>query len=362
MGTSRVWLAIGLLAASVTAATAQPQPKPKPPDEIDMEGDPPTPDPAKPAPAPNPAKDPKLAVRLAAAAATAGQKADALARQNRADEARALYESAAIGYSQAIEAGDDVNLYYDLAGIEEKLARWIDAARHYRTVIQATNAKPEIVQQAGPRLDGVMSKLAVVKLAVKPEGATVTLDGRELGKSPLSEPLVLLPGSYKLEIVADGYKQSELELALDAGSESERTVELESIPVTFEKPPDKPIERPIDQPRPPAKTVLFAAGGAALALAVTSTITGLLAVGEHSKFTAGDSSASERTAARDSGKRLALVSDVCLIGALGAAGFTVYWYVAKFRPAQAGFADKAKVAVTPWVQPGSSGLAVGGTF
>jgi hypothetical protein len=45
-----------------------------------------------------------------------------------------------------------------------------------------------------------------VTLAVSPEGALISLAGTELGKAPLAEPLILMPGTYTLSFQADGFQ------------------------------------------------------------------------------------------------------------------------------------------------------------
>ena len=355
------------LAVYVTPVDAQP-----PEDEIEMEPDPvpagsgsgsaapPTGDP----PAP-PVQDPKLAKKLAAAALQAMQKGDYLARMKKPDEAKTQYEAAAIGYQGAIDAGGDINLYFDLGIVEDKLGKTDVAAKHWRTVMKGA-AKPDVVKKATAKFDDAATKLGLVTLVVKPEGATISLAGAAVGTSPLAEPLILMPGTYSFQLTADGFQSKATEITVEAGSEAERTIELEPVKIIIEKPvlDPEPIDRAVITA--PSKLPLYLGGGAVLALGVTATITGILAVGEHGTFTAGDSSAGERRDAQDSGKRLALVSDLTLVGGLAAGGFTAYWYFFKYKPAQRKLATEQgpKVTVVPWVQPATNegGVTILGRF
>jgi hypothetical protein len=314
-----------------------------------------------------PTKDPKLAKKLVVAAVQSTQKGDYLTRNKRPDDAKPHYEAALIAYQKAIEFGDDINVYFDLAVIEDKLGKTDEAARHWRLVTKAEGARPDVVKKATTKLEEAMTKLGLVLLIVKPEGSTIELAGVEVGKSPLAEPLILVPGTYTFKLTSDGFNPKDIELNVEAGSESERQVDLEPIPVVIEPPvvDDEPIETP-----PPPKQVsmmpIYIGGGATVALGLTATITGILAVGKHGTFTAGDSSAGERNDARDAGKRFALISDLTLVGALGAAGFTAYWYFFKYKPAQGKLATEQvpKVTVVPWVQPHTQegGLSLLGRF
>jgi Na+/glutamate symporter len=108
-------------------------------------------------------------------------------------------------------------------------------------------------------------------------------------------------------------------------------------------------------------------------------VTGILAVGRHGTYTAPGSTAAERDAARSSGRALAIVTDVALAGGLAAGGFTAYWYLVKYRPAQGKRAEQppaataavrgrrdpaqsTKLDLIPWVQSDASGLTLVGVF
>src|SRR3569623_2903641 len=81
---------------------------------------------------------------------------------------------------------------------------------------------------------------------------------------------------------------------------------------------------------------------------------------QHDVYVGKTTSTKDRLAARDNGKLFAHVADITLVGALGAAAFTGYWYWYKLRPAQAATEQQAKVVPAPWVEPGAAGFAGGG--
>jgi hypothetical protein len=110
---------------------------------------------------------------------------------------------------------------------------------------------------------------------------------------------------------------------------------------------------------------LYIGAGATAALVLTATVTGIVAVSKHSTYTDPKVSATERADAQSSGRTFAHVTDLCLVGAVGAAAFTAYWYQYKYRPQARAFAERqqqAKVDVVPWVQPEAGGLVVAGHF
>lgn len=376
MHSRRVVVALIAALATAPAGPASAQPDPAEP-EIEMggEGEPAVPD----GPAEAPVKDPKLAKKLVTTGQQAVAKGDAFVRAKKAEEAKAQYETALTAFTKALELGAEPAVHLDLGNVLDKLGRFAEAATQWRLATKAEGVKPDVVKKATARLDdALMNKVGLVILQVKPDGATVSIEGVEVGTAPLPEPLILMPGTHKLTFAAEGFQPKEAEFKVEAGSESERTVELEPIKVIIEtKPPvdENPVVVKPAAP-PPSKLPLFVGGGATVAFLATTTITGILAVGQHGTFTADDSSAAERADAKDKGERLARISDVALAGTLVAGAFTAYWYFAKYKPAQRKYASErnasravrapSKLAVVPWVQPASDqpggGLTLAGSF
>lgn len=319
-------------------------------------------------------KDPKLAKKLASSALQLVRKGDYQARRKREDEAKAFYVDAIAAYKKAIETGDLVELNYELALVEEKLGRIDDAVRHLRLVVQATEGvRPDVQRKANAKHDELLMQVGVVNLQVQPEGATISIDGNQIGVAPLTETLVLMPGTYTLTFASDGYQPRDAELKVEAGSEIERSFELEPIQIVVEPVPvedDDPV--PVSPPPRPSKAPLYVGGGVTVAALGVGIATGILAVGRHGTFTASDSTRAERDDAQSAGKRFALISDISLGTAVVAAGFTAYWYFAKYRPGLASAesarqsSEMSKLDLVPWVQRDAggvvSGLGVTGSF
>jgi hypothetical protein len=276
-------------------------------------------------------------------------------------------------FEKAIEAADEPSYHLELGAALEKLGRHDVAATHYRTAIKGGGA---VAKKATARFDEVTAMIGLVTLIVTPPGTTITIAGNEVGKAPLDEPLAMLPGEYKIALAAEGHEPREVEIKVEPGSESERTYTLEPMAIVVE-----PVKPPPSVAGPrvasePSKLPLFVGGGVAVALVGVAAITGILAVGEHGTFDDTDSTPAERADARDSGKRFALITDLCIIGAVASGGFAAYWYFAKYQPAQrtAGTERRAarrartapaiatKVDVVPWVKADAGGFVLAGSF
>jgi hypothetical protein len=292
------------------------------------------------------------------------RKGDQLTKQGK-PEAKAQYENAATAYQHAIEASDDVGLNYQLALAEDKAGMTPDALVHLRLVIAAQGIKPAIMKNAQARLDEFSMKVGVVTLTITPPGTQVSIEGKVVGEAPLTEPIVLMPGTHKVALTAVGFQPKEVELKVEAGSESERKIALEAVPIMSKPQVDEPEPMPAEGPKGPNMMPIYVGGGIAGGLVLVATVTGIVAVSKHGTYADQNEDPATRADAQSSGRTFAHVTDICLVGALGAAAFTAYWYQYKYRPQARAFAERqqqAKVDVVPWVQPQAGGLFVAGSF
>jgi hypothetical protein len=312
-------------------------------------------------------KDPKVAKKWLAAALQLVAKGDYFTSHGKPADAKPQYENAVIAFGKAIEAGDDPAVYVQLATIEDKLGGTPDAIHHLKLAIAGQGVKPDVVKKAQAKLDELAAKVGMVKLTINPEGATVTISGKQFGESPLAEPLVLMPGTYTASFAAAGYQPKDAEIKVEAGSESERKIDLEPIPISVKphviepEPEPEPVKKPSPLP-------LYVGIGATGVFLLTATITGISAISQHNAFTDPTFSNTERKDAQSTGRTMEHVTDICLVGMLGAAAFTAYWYQFKYKPALDApppgpeRRNVPKVDVIPWVQPDGGGFVVAGSY
>ena len=389
---------VALLLAAAVAAPAAAQSDP--PEEESLLGDPPPadPPPADPVvepgdgePLPEPAMDPELAKAMARKLVEGGdeffKKGDYYVRRKKPKDARERYERAFAAYSKAFELAGDPLVYYPLATSEEKLERWLDAAIHYhRFLADAPAADAAQRDRATARLDALKLRIGLLTLAIQPEGAAVAIDGAPIGAAPLADPIFLAPGDHTLSITADGYQASEQKLVIEAGSEAERTYELEPVPAVIvdRAPPPPPPPPPPALPPGPSRLPIVLGGGVALGLAGGAVATGLMAMARHDVFLDEAASPNRRENARTEGKNLALITDALIAGSLVAVGVTTYYYLEVYKPKarshdrkrreRAGFVDELaggaqpapKLLLVPWVEASgpatAAGLVLGGAL
>jgi tetratricopeptide (TPR) repeat protein len=314
------------------------------------------------------------------------KKGEALDRRGKRDLAAAEYERALEAYEKAYDRVANAQIYYAIAGAEAKLGRTLDAIGHYRKLLAEGGdaLKPAVREAALAAIEAQAQLVAVIILHVSPAGATIAIDGSDIGNAPLADPLYLLPGEHTIAVTADGYTPYEIKSSFEAGSESERTIGLEPVPVIVEAPtrPKPRPSRPVPEPEV-SRTQLYVGLGATGAFLAGATITGVMAVSRHGTYSDTDVAVDERSAARDSGKTLALVTDLLLVGTAAAGAYTAYHYYRVYKPrseareernrermeaweeesgAGAALDAAPPVLVTPYVGDGGGGLVVSGRF
>jgi hypothetical protein len=317
-------------------------------------------------------KDPVVAKKWITAGQMLMQMGDQAARQGNAAEAKTNYENAVTAYRNAMRASDDRALVLPLALAYEKAGDLPRALLTARTLVVAglepgAGLKPEVVKKAQAKIDELSTKVGIVKLTIVPERTQVSIGDNRYGSSPLSEPLVLMPGTHVVTLAAVGYHPRNIELKIEAGLESERKIQLERVP-TDTKQPVVPLapERPGTPDPGPSKVPLYLGGGAAIGLVMVAAVTGIAAVSVHGRYEVSIDPG-ERLDLSSRGKTFAFVADLSLVGAVGAAAFTTYWYVKKYKPAKDVPPERSagvvpKVDVVPWVQSDAGGLTAVGMF
>jgi hypothetical protein len=319
-------------------------------------------------------KDPAVAKKWFSAAQLLEKKGDAATKKANADAAKQEYDNAIVAYGKALDAGEDapnIAVRLALASLQDKTGAIVDAIKNYKLVVAAKGVTPAMTKQANAKLDAATMKVGLVTLVVQPDGAEISLDGNVIGKAPLPEPLVLMPGKYKVGLLADGYvSKDDVELSVEAGEESQRKLDM------VKRPPESSVKHEVAYVAPPpavvakpSKLPIYVGGGVAVAALGTGIVLGSLALRWHGVLTNPDSKPNARLDAQQFGRQEAHGADAAFGLTIAAAAFTSYWYFVKYKHPHAAAATEdstsptaPKLVLAPWVQPDVGGLAAVGQF
>ncbi|AUX24962.1 uncharacterized protein SOCEGT47_055030 [Sorangium cellulosum] len=146
------------------------------------------------------------------------------------DKARQLYDEglAALDQSRWVEAHASflaawrIERHYQIAsnlGVAElRLGKYRDAAEHLSWYLrEAPATRVTQRQRAEVLLKEALAKVAAITVKTEPEGAEVTVDGAEMGRTPLALPVFLEPGQHMIQVELDGYKPAQERIEPKAG-------------------------------------------------------------------------------------------------------------------------------------------------
>jgi tetratricopeptide (TPR) repeat protein len=202
-----------------------------------------------------------------------------------AEYTRTNWQAALEAYLKAWNAKQHFTIAANLADVEYRLGRYSDAATHLRFFI--AHLPPEYAEQrvsAEQRLGQCQSHLIAVRVKVNVPGATVLLDGVELGHEPLAEELWLEPGAHSLEAESPGYLGARRDFDAALGESREVFLVL-ALPRPQARVQSQPVaQRPLVREAPSSgmspRTWALVGGGALTAVAVGVSLAYAMSSGE----------------------------------------------------------------------------------
>jgi hypothetical protein len=259
-----------------------------------------------------------LPLALLAAPCSAQETSDA-----KKDEAKALFKQGVGFYKEAkyAQALDKFQKTYDtwphwrfhlnIGLCYKELSMYLEAKKELSLFLEEGAAQSEedeanyfaakksLVEAA---LDDLDTIIAVLDVQVMPQGATVKVDGKIVGTSPLDEPVETNPGPHVLEVVAKGYETYREEFFVTEGQQKSFGIELIPLPQQPEVPlvPDQEQPEPEGPTRHVAAPLFWVMGGLTVALAAGAAATGALTVMDHQEMSDLDDEA-ERARAGELG-------------------------------------------------------------
>jgi tetratricopeptide (TPR) repeat protein len=182
-----------------------------------------------------------LAATPAAAKPTPKQQAQTLYKRANKLFKRGMYLDALPKYRKARALYPSFKIDLNIGATLDAMGRRTEAASYFeRFLIQSTNAPQKITNAAKERLGELKKKLGSVKLTSIVEGATVSVDGKAVGKTPMELPLYLEPGAHELKLEHTGHQPLTRKMNLAAGQHE--TLDLSPRP---EAPPPPPPPPPV---------------------------------------------------------------------------------------------------------------------
>ncbi len=196
-----------------------------------------------------------FAVGAVEAAPTRAQLAEAREayREGIALEMAGDWGKALAKFRQVAEINAAPQVRFHIGRCQENLGRWTEALGAYRLALaqaREANAK-DVIKEAEAALAALEEKIPRVRieLAAGSETASIQLDGVELGAAALREPILVDPGSHRIEASLIGHQPQVITFDVAARDESTVTVPA-FVPLEAAAPkpsPTKPAPEPVGE-------------------------------------------------------------------------------------------------------------------
>lgn len=267
------------------------------------------------------------------------------------------FQAALAEFERANESAPSPVVLYNIAQTHLAMRDYVaatDALRRYLE-LGGDRITPERRAEVDSQLQTLAMRVGRINVVCNEDGASISIDGRPMGRTPLSEPLRVSSGRHQLVVRAAGREPNEQTVTV-AGN-TDITVEVEFAPLPPEVSPAA-TEEPVHTLR----TVGWVTIGVGVASAVAAGTTFGLSMGARSDYDAEAESIPVDEAAaldaRDRWRRLSLASDVMTGLAIVGGGVGLTLVLLDGRGDDEERADQASV----FVAPTPSGVVVSGRF
>ena len=165
-----------------------------------------------------------------------GAKVGELFDQAQAAFAKGDKKAAVKAYKEAWAIQKSYDIAGNLGNVELKLGMFRDAAEHFDYAIANFPPTGELAAQQllTKKRDEARKELGRVRILVNVPAARVYVDGRQVGISPLAEPVYVSPTGCSIEAKLEGYLDARGAASPSKGSE--KSVTLTLIPIEGPKP------------------------------------------------------------------------------------------------------------------------------
>ena len=141
---------------------------------------------------------------------------------------RGLWGEALKLFEDAYRIFPSPKLHFNIAQALYQLRRPLEALERYERFVREINKEEHQTEWriAQERAFELLGQIATVDIQCNVAGALATLDGREVGRTPLPRPVRVLPGAVSIVISKPGYERQVIEVTLKAGDSATQRIKL----------------------------------------------------------------------------------------------------------------------------------------
>jgi len=138
------------------------------------------------------------------------------------------YAEALALFKQAFRIYPSPKLHFNLAQTYGVLARPLQALQHYELFLKQLGGKADTKRWvlAHQQIFKMLGQIATLQIQVNIPGATVSLDGKHMGNTPLTRPLRITAVGHVIIVTKAGYERRVISVKPRAGQNLTRRVKL----------------------------------------------------------------------------------------------------------------------------------------
>lgn len=154
---------------------------------------------------------------LAAPASSSMQEAKRRFEEGVAAYDAGRYEASRVAFAQAYALEPLAELLINLGHSELKTGRYVEGSRHIAKALRDAEIGLGERRAAERALKTAEPYVARVKIAVNTDGATIVIDGEDVGTSPMIYIWYLEPGEHRIRASKEGFRHDEQTIGISRG-------------------------------------------------------------------------------------------------------------------------------------------------
>ena len=136
------------------------------------------------------------------------------------------YADALREFRESYRLSQKVDLLYNIGQVYERMGKLAEAIKTYGEYLNRSKRDEPALRSKIANLEATLHSTSVEILSPV-EGATVVVDGKQVGNTPLSNAVKVTPGSHRIKVTKAGYAPFSAYVAVAAGSSVRVQADLE---------------------------------------------------------------------------------------------------------------------------------------
>jgi tetratricopeptide (TPR) repeat protein len=236
---------------------------------------------------------------------------------------------ALVEFERAYQLSNNFKVLYNIGQVRIQLGRYAKAKEALEDYLKAggTNLSAERTQAVNKDLATLAERTASLNVVTSEAGADISLDGKIIGTSPLSAPVIVDAGEHTLVLHKTGFYDQSQSITLAGHDQADLTVELKPIPLATQAKSGDGRTTQV-APSKPSHTAMWVSWAATGTLAATAGIVGYFGISKANELesmrTDYGVTRSELDKAQSQARTLLAISDVTAGLAVVAGGVALY--------------------------------------